>query len=174
MDFRTPDRSRYHNPRPVRREPLAVVPPPRQEPERAEPLPKKRRLRKPVNTSRNWKKIIGGLVVLAIVAWLAYGYITTKNQLEQAKNSPSASGSSQTDQLVSKVSRLVDLPPGETPTIATVNDSSKLKSQAFFASAKDGDKVLIYSKAGKGVLYRPSTNRVIEYSTVNLSGTSTQ
>jgi hypothetical protein len=108
-----------------------------------------------------------------LIIWLAHGYITTRNQLEQAKNSP-GSGGSQTDQLVGKVGRLVDLPPGETPTIATVNDSAKLKTQAFFADAKDGDKVLIYSKAGKAVLYRPSTNRIIEYSTVNLSGTGAQ
>ena len=62
------------------------------------------------------------------------------------------------------------MPSSEAPTIATVNDITKLKGQAFFADAKNGDKVLIYTKAGKAVLYRPLTNKVIEYSTVNLNG----
>jgi len=162
--------------RPTRRPPLAVVPPP---PPAAEPAAeaaktRKRRARQPAAMPRNWKKIAGGLILIAVVIWLAYGYVTTKNQLEQAKNSPSTAGQTQTQQLISKVGQLVDLPPGETPTIATVNDASKLKSQAFFANAKDGDKVLIYSKAGKGVLYRPSTDKVIEYSAVNLGSTPTQ
>jgi hypothetical protein len=175
MDFRTPDRSRYQDPRPVRRPPLAVVPPPpKAEAEAPEKqAAKKRRLRKPAAPSNNWRKIIISLVLAAVIAWLAYGYITTKNQLEQTK-SPTGQGLTETQRLVNKVSLLVDLPPGETPTIASVNDASKLKNQAFFANAKDGDKVLIYSKAGKAVLYRPSTNRVIDYSTVNLGGSAAQ
>ena len=175
MDFRTPDRNRYQDPRAVHRPPLASVPPPapRPEPSTVEPTPKKRRLRKSSAGSKKWVRFIGGLVIIALIAWLAYGYITTRNQLEQAK-SPSGTGQTQTQQLVNRVGQLVDLPQNETPTIATVNDAAKLKSQAFFASAKDGDKVLIYSKAGKAVLYRPSTNRVIEYSTVNLGGSPTQ
>jgi hypothetical protein len=92
--------------------------------------------------------------------------------LEQAKKT--LSSGSQGQPLENKVSLLVDLPQGETPTIATVNDASKLKNQAFFANAKDGDKVLIYSKAGKAVLYRPSSNRIIEYSTANLGSSPTQ
>ena len=175
MDFRTPDRSRYQDHRPIRRAPLASVPPPtpRPEPSTVEPTPRKRRLRKSSAGSKKWVRFIGGLAIIALIAWLAYGYITTRNQLEQAK-SPSAAGQTQTQQLANKVGQLVDLPQNETPTIATVNDAAKLKSQAFFADAKDGDKVLIYSKAGKAVLYRPSTNRVIEYSTVNLGGSPTQ
>jgi len=168
-----PESGRNTDPRPVRpaahHRPEATVQPPA--PENKE-RPLKNRLRRPP-AYKNWKKIIGGLVLAALVAWLAYGYITTRNQLEQAR-SPAAAGQSQTQQLVNKVGQLVDLPQGEIPAIATVNDASKLKNQAFFANAKDGDKVLIYSKTGKAVLYRPSTNRVIEYSKVNLGGSSNQ
>jgi hypothetical protein len=177
MDFKTPDRSRYYDPRPTHRVPTrsaAPVPDPEPEPPQAEPVPRKRREHKPRGFSLSWAKLLVGIVILGVIVWLTYGYISTKNQLEQAKNSPSGTGTTQTDQLVGKVAQLVDLPQGETPTIATVNDASKLKKQQFFASAKDGDKVLIFSKAGKAVLYRPSTNRVIEYSTVNLSSSSTQ
>ena len=64
------------------------------------------------------------------------------------------------------------LPTGETPTIATVTDASKLKDQAFFTNAVTGDKVLIYTNAKKAFLYRPSTNKIINIAPVNLgSGT---
>jgi hypothetical protein len=173
MDFKTPDRSRYYDPRPTHRAPSRSVPPAEPaQPISEPPVTRKRRAAKPRGVLAYWKRAIVGLILIALIGWLAYGYITTKNQLEQAKNAPSSG--SQSQQLENKVSLLVDLPQGETPTIATVNDASKLKNQAFFANAKDGDKVLIYSKAGKAVLYRPSTNRIIEYSTVNLGNSPTQ
>jgi hypothetical protein len=40
-------------------------------------------------------------------------------------------------------------------------DTSKLKGQAFFANAKNGDRVLVFTKAQEAVLYRPSTNIII-------------
>jgi len=178
MDFKSPDRSRYYDPRPTHRVPARTAPagpgPETAAPPPAETAPRRRKERKSKGLPIGWKKLLGGLILIALIVWLGYGYLTTKNQLEQAKNSPSGTGTTQTDQLVGKVGQLVDLPQGETPTIATVNDAAKLKNQAFFSSAKDGDKVLIYSKAGKAVLYRPSTNRIIEYSTVNLGSSPTQ
>lgn len=131
---------------------------------------KKKRVRKPAAASKSWLKYLIALVIVGLIAWLAYGYITTKNQLESAK-SAGGPAQSETQQLVNEVGKLVQLPQGETPTIATVNNATKLQNQAFFKDAQNGDKVLIYSKSGKAVLYRPSTNKIIEYSTVNLTGT---
>jgi len=70
-------------------------------------------------------------------------------------------------EIVSKVSLLMDL-PNEAPTIATVLDASKLQDQVFFKNAKNDDRVLIYTQAKKAVLYRPSTNKIIEVSPLNL------
>jgi hypothetical protein len=86
-----------------------------------------------------------------------------------SKGKPEATVS---QQLIDKVGLLVDLPQNEAPTIATVNNASKLKNQEFFARAADGDKVMIFNKSGLAVLYRPSTNRVIEYSKVNLANST--
>jgi hypothetical protein len=165
MDFRTPDRSRYQEPKPVRRAPLASVPP-RPEPQAEEPAPKKRRLRKPAAAKpKSWKKIIGAVIAAAVIAWLAYGYITTKHQLEQAK-SPSATGQTPTQQVVSKVSNLVDVPKDESPTLANISNADALRklskfNASFFADAKNGDVLLIYSKHNKAIVYRPTTNKII-------------
>lgn len=81
------------------------------------------------------------------------------NQLEIPKSV--LSDKKAVDGVVAKVSKLMVLPKGEVPTIATVSDKSKLVEQSFFQNAEDGDAVLIYQKAGSAILYRPSENRII-------------
>ncbi len=63
---------------------------------------------------------------------------------------------------VNTVGKLIVLPTNETPTIAVVTDLSVLKNQPFFANAKVGDKVLIYTKAQKAILYDPQLNKIVE------------
>lgn len=64
--------------------------------------------------------------------------------------------------IIAKVGNLMLLPTGEIPTIAKVENLAPLKGEAFFANAKIGDYVLIYTIAKKAILYRPSENRIIE------------
>ena len=64
--------------------------------------------------------------------------------------------------LVAKVGKLMKLPEGELPTVATVTDVEKLKDQPFFARAKVGDKVLLYTQAKKAILYDPVDNLIVE------------
>lgn len=71
--------------------------------------------------------------------------------------------------LIEKVGNIIELPQGETPTIATVTDLSKLRDQPFFSNAKLGDKVLVYAAAKKAFLYRPSTDKIIEVGPVSTS-----
>ena len=77
-----------------------------------------------------------------------------------AENKPAAT----TQALVDKVSLLTALPTDETPTVATVTDITKLQGQPFFAKAQNGDKVLIYTKNKKAILYRETTNEIINTS----------
>ncbi|HLL61090.1 MAG TPA: LytR C-terminal domain-containing protein, partial [Candidatus Nitrosocosmicus sp.] len=80
----------------------------------------------------------------------------------------SAAAEKEVTGLIKKVNRLMQLPDKEKPTVATVSDIQKLKNQAFFANAKNGDKVLIYTQAKKAILYRPSINKIIEVAPINL------
>ncbi len=73
--------------------------------------------------------------------------------------------------MIDAVGRLIVLPVGEQPTIATVSDPARLKSQPFFADAKAGDKVLIYAVAKKAILYSPEEDKIIEVAPLDLSNT---
>ena len=70
--------------------------------------------------------------------------------------------------LVADVGRLIVLPTNEQPTIATVADPDKLRDQPFFANAKKGDKVLIYTNAKKAILYDPVENKIVEVAPLNI------
>jgi hypothetical protein len=76
--------------------------------------------------------------------------------------STSTSNAEEAKKLVEKIGQYMELPTGSVPTLATVTDIAKLKNQAFFARAANGDKVLIYADAKKAILYRPQTNKIID------------
>jgi len=64
--------------------------------------------------------------------------------------------------LLPQVKKIMQV-PDETPVIATVKDATSLKAQqTFFVSAENGDKLLVFQVAKKAVLFRPSTNKIIE------------
>lgn len=128
-------------------------------------ISKSRRIKKP--SGRKMLALLVILVLAAAVGYFAYKYNEAQQDVERLSN-PTESAKLASEQLVSEVGQLVVLPTGETPTIATVSDASKLKNQAFFAEAENGDKVLIYTQAKRAILYRPSTGKVIEIAPINL------
>lgn len=81
---------------------------------------------------------------------------------------PQESARVETQRVKEQVSKLIDVPQNEDPTIASVVDASKLSEQAFFKNAKNGDKVLMYAQAKKAILYRPDTNKIIEVAPINI------
>ncbi len=118
--------------------------------------------KKNLMTKRN---LMIGAGVLAAIVILGGGYF-----FFGMNSDPQAKAKAEADQVIRQVSRHMVLPEGETPTVATVSDPSKLKDQRFFANAKKGDKVLIYSGAQKAILYDPVADRIIEVAPVNIGG----
>lgn len=114
--------------------------------------------------------VVVGLVILALVPSI-YFYVQYKNAQSKAAN-PSQFATDEAKNLVTTVSKLMNLPTEETPTVATVNDKDKLKNQPFFAKSENGDKVLIYTTAKKAILYRPSINKIIDVAPVNIGSTA--
>ena len=115
----------------------------------------------------NNQKVVGG--ILAILAVVAIGAaIYFYSQLSQLRADPQRIAQEEVKSLVIKVGKLIVLPEGEEPTVATVTDPELLKDQPFFANAKTGDKVLIYTNARKAVLYSPEENKIIEVAPVSI------
>jgi hypothetical protein len=107
-----------------------------------------------------------GLLVFAVISVVAAVYLYKQN-VELRRNSQAVTESEIKD-LIAKVGKLIILPSGEQPTIATVADPDKLKNQSFFANASKDDKVLIYTNARKAILYSPSQNKIIEVAPINI------
>jgi len=117
---------------------------------------KKSRKRKPLKT-------IAIVFLAAAIGLLTYQYIDARQEIKQLQKAPAKSQQSQdsSDAVIAKVSKLTIL-PAEQPTVATVSDINKLRAQPFFANAKDGDRVLIFKNTKKAIIYRPSTNQIVE------------
>ena len=108
--------------------------------------------------------IIGVVLYIKLYRQYADAQRALKNPTEAAKQT--------TKTLVEKVSKLILLPEEE-PTLANVTNVEKLRIQPFFTNALNGDIVLIYQQAKKAVLYRPSTNQIIEVAPLTIGDTAT-
>src|SRR5260370_34572574 len=118
--------------------------------------------------THHWLMITFLAVALIAITVGAYFY-TQYNSLNNILKNPNVAVEKQTKQLTDQVGKLMMLPTDEQPTIATVTDASKLKDQPFFKNAKNGDKVLIYVKARKAILYDPTKNVIVDVAPVNIA-----
>lgn len=98
---------------------------------------------------------------LLLCLGLGYAYWRASSDVARLKNDPSHRASAEAAQLLAAIGKHMVLPQ-EKPTIATVEDTHKLQDQLFFKDAQNGDKVLLYAKSKKAILYRPSIGKVIE------------
>lgn len=109
-------------------------------------------------------------IALIILAVGTYVYLQYQRTQQLLKN-PNLAAQVEAQTLVARVGRLMELPQGEQPTIATVSDVTKLEGQSFFKNAKNGYKVLIYTKAKKAILYDPKEDKIIEVTVLALEPT---
>lgn len=102
-------------------------------------------------------------ILIALLVIIGVGIFVYRNQNSTVQPDPQE----EVQSLTLQVGKLMDLPVDEEPVIATVSDATKLVDQPFFAKALNGDKVLAYTKNKKAILYRPSTNKIIEVTFYN-------
>lgn len=173
--FRTP-----YVPRPQARtpvpEPATLAPTPDDAPVTTPKSPekdkKKGRTKRVLVAARvHWWKVLIAVVIIGGLAFFLQNYFHTRNELKKLSDSKTAAQASD-QQLINEVSAYVVLPQNETPTVATVNDVSRLKNQVFFLNAQNGDKVLIFSQAKTAILYRPSVKKIVEYAPINVDASS--
>jgi uncharacterized protein HemX len=130
----------------------------------AQPSPKPPKASKG-SAGRTILEVVLVVVVIGLGLWtwnLSSDNKNLQQQVNQLNANPQVAVQKQTQSLINNVSKLMQLPTGETPTVASVSDATQAKQQsAFFDNAQNGDKVLMYVKAGEAILYRPSTNKII-------------
>jgi len=118
------------------------------------------------------KKIILAVFVLLLLATssgTAY-YFYSKYQVAQDKlDNPEIAAQTEVRILTDQISKIMVLPTDEEPTVATVLEKEKIQDQPFFTNAENGDKVIIYTKAMKAILYRPTENKIIEVAPIEIS-----
>ncbi len=106
------------------------------------------------------------IILLIIVAGGASIYFY--NQTRVLSQNPNKVAEEKIAALVTKVDKLIDLPKGETPVLATVSDLAPLAGNPFFAKAKVGDEVLLYPVAKQVFLYNPTENIIVEVASLNI------
>jgi hypothetical protein len=115
-----------------------------------------------------------GMLIALIATSIAAAVSTTAAivfyvKYEDLNNNPNVTAQNTKQEIVDRISKLYDA-PNEDPTLAQVENPEKLsKEQEFFRNAKAGDYIVVYPKAKLGILYRESTNKII-----NIGPVSTQ
>lgn len=110
------------------------------------------------------KGILLALVLLVSAGLFIAGYMQYKAKQPAEKQQGISAEEAQS--LVAKVGKHIDLPE-ETPDIATVTDKSSLPQDDFFSKAQNGDKVLVLKSIKRVILYRPSTDKIIDVGIYN-------
>lgn len=128
-----------------------------------------------ISDFNNKQIIIGVAIVIGILIVGGGGYFYYQSQKGEsgAQNAPQGSPE-EARKLVEEVGKLMELPPGEVPTVATVTDVTKLQDQPFFARAKNGDKVLIYQNSQRAILYDSQAKKIINVAPINVGTPSAQ
>src|SRR6185437_12008132 len=118
---------------------------------------------KPGSAYINKKSIIFGCIAFTALVIVGIGlyYFIQYHHAQNLLKDPLLASEMQQETIVKNVTKLTQVPPGEQPTIAKISDISKLNNQPFFQNAKNGDFVLIYTKAKEAILYDPVSNKVL-------------
>ena len=107
---------------------------------------------------KNLKILLVVLIAVGSTGAAFYFY----SQYQTIKKNPDLVYKGEDKKTIESISRYMELPQGEEPSIATILDITKLKDQKFFENAQNGDKIIIYNLARKAILWRPTTNKIIE------------
>lgn len=68
------------------------------------------------------------------------------------------------DEIVTQINKELSISGDGNPAVLEVVDKSKVE-QPFLDQSENGDKVVLYYKAGRAVLYRPSEERIVHQGT---------
>lgn len=117
------------------------------------------------------RPVIFAFIILALLAIGGSGagiyYYSEYKKLSLRATNPQM----EIKEILAKVGKLIELPEGEEPTVATVQDAEQIRSQPFFAKAQNGYRVILFTNARMAILFDELNNKLINVGTINV-GTS--
>jgi hypothetical protein len=131
----------------------------------------------PAAPANQWplkKLAVLGLAVLLVffVVSLLNDRNNLKRQLKQ-NNTSQINGQEEASKLAREIGQYVDVPGDEEPKLLTVTESAKtIQQYPALSDIKDGDKILLYTKSRRMIVYRPDTKKVITAVTLAVSDQS--
>jgi hypothetical protein len=111
-------------------------------------------------------------IMLAVIITLAVACAYLFIRYQRVAQKP-ADKLTEAAQLAVELNKFVLL-PSEQPTLVTVLDNAKLGDPKLMAEAQPGDSLLIYDKAQRVILYRPSARKIIDMFHVEAHPAGTQ
>lgn len=112
-----------------------------------------------------------GSILLIAAAWMGIPRIWSrlKPTVSTPVGAPEKLSKQEIQKVVEKVRTHMVLPDEDPQIVAITNVDSLKKQQAFFSLAQNGDQLLVYPS--KVILYRPSTDQVVDVAQIRLSPT---
>ncbi len=114
-------------------------------------------------------KLIFVLALIGFAAWSFYNYRQSQKEVMRLSTIEGQQELQQKEieSLLEKVKAHMMLPEDEEPTVATISDVDALvEQQPFFNGAQNGDKVLVYVKARKAIIYSPERDVIVNVGAV--------
>jgi len=112
-------------------------------------------------------------IVALLLAGNIYFFLQNKQLTTSITADKKEADKKEAQDIYKTISKFMELPKEE-PVLATVIDKTKLQDQSFFSKAQNGDKLLVFSKARKALLYRPTTSKVVEFAPLSLGDSASQ
>lgn len=108
------------------------------------------------------KIAIVALVGMVIIFAISAGFFIWQQKNTKTQAAPKKETAEQTStRILREVSKIYALPKDEEPSVAAIEDSSKLNGQTFFDQAQDGDYLLVYPDAKLALIYRAQVGQLI-------------
>lgn len=110
----------------------------------------------------------GLIIVLLLLAGGGYfGYKYWQAKQSSNPQVQAAQADAEKKNVLAQLGKLMVLPEGD-PVLFKVNDEVTMrKQQAFFKDTKNDDVLLVFQASGKAIIYRPSTNVIVNAGPVN-------
>ncbi len=114
--------------------------------------------------------VLGLLLVVVIVGGVfLYKYI---RPVSSATPSP-AQTQAEEKELLAALGNIIVLPQDEVPAIYVVDDASTLAAQQpFFTGAQKGDRLFVYTKAAKAIIYSPERKLIVNVGPITFDGSA--